>query len=222
MIFYFSGLYAKENFDVVGLRTSAEYDSSSDQFVIQFNRPVVTYEGQRNHPIPIEITPHVDCEWQWLNDMFLVCFLPEGETFTLATKYNVKLKKEFKTYDGAELGQDKFFSFTSVRPDVSSVEIVAWKDSGKPVFKMTFNQFVKMDSLDGGIFITAGDINERLKVRFLDEKNYLSEHQIEQYHKKFQEAFPKNDADEKQKRQEKKGRPFHGYQKMIGIVPNPN
>ena len=34
--------------------------------------------------------------------------------------------------------------------------------------------------------------------------------------------FEQIDADEKQKRQEKKGRPFHGYQKMIGIVPNPN
>jgi uncharacterized protein YfaS (alpha-2-macroglobulin family) len=198
MVFYFSSLYAKENFDVVSLRTSAEYDSSSNQFVIQFNRPVVTYESQRTHEIPIEITPHLDCEWQWLNDMFLVCFLPEGETFTLATKYNVKIKKEFKTYDDAELGQDKFFSFTSLRPDVSNVEIVAWKDSGKPVFKITFNQFVNVESLNDEIFITPGDINTRSKIRLLDEKNYLSDHQIEQYHKKFKRAFPNNDADEKQ------------------------
>ena len=203
MIFCCScNLLADENFDVVNIVTDAGSSAWSNQFAIQFNRPVVTYGTRDQSALPIEVSPNVNCNWQWVNDGLLVCFLSNGERFSLATKYNITIKKEFKTYTGVELGQDKTFSFTTLKPDFSHIEIIAWKDSDKPVFKMTFNQIINIKNLEEVIFIAPdGDINKKSKIKLLDETKYLTDSQVKQLKDNMERLFPNGGVDEKENKE---------------------
>ena len=193
--------YASSDFYVINdsIVTDADRTAWSNQFAIQFNRPVVTYATQYKVELPIEVSPNPNCQWQWVNDGLLICFLPNGERFNLATKYTVKIKKEFKTYNGVEFGEDKIFSFTTLKPDVNKVIIVSWKDSGKPVFQMTFNQFINIKSIEDSIFIAQdGNTGKRTKIKLLDEKKYLNEGQLKQNQESFKKFFLSNNANEKE------------------------
>lgn len=184
---------------IIDIITDSQNSSGTNQIAIQFNRPIVSYGTRNTDNIPIDINPNVNCQWQWINDSLLVCYLANGERFHLATTYNIKIKKDFKTFDGASFGEEKNFSFTTLKPDASYVNIIAWKNSGKPVFRLSFNQIVNTQNLEKTIFIIdANDRKKTFRIKLLDEQKYLGEYEIKQQHDQFLKFFPNNEIDEKE------------------------
>ncbi len=187
--------FAKESLQVLSVVGDGENVNNLTQIAIQFNRPVILYGDKNNIKIPIEISPTVNCKWQWINDTLLTCYLTNKEKLHLSTTYNIKIPKDFKTFDGVGLNEDKSYKFTTLRPDIQYANVVAWKDSGKPVIRMNFNQIINIKNLEKVIFI-SGEKNKNIKIKLLDEKLYLAEYELKQYDENLQKLSPSLNKDE--------------------------
>ncbi len=76
------------------------------QIVFEFNHPVVPLgRMERNaSEIPISIEPALSCQWRWLNSSNLACQLDEQHAMAPSTRYNITVRPEIKSEDGAVLG----------------------------------------------------------------------------------------------------------------------
>ena len=204
-----------EIFKIEQIIPTGENVDNLTQIIVQFNRPVISLgEQTRNKSLPVKIEPDVNCKWQWTTNSTAACYLTQHNRLRLATQYNLIFEKNLKSLDGLELQGQKNFTFSTVRPDVFRAQNYSWKDYGKPVFYINFNQFVQVDNLDKILYITSDNPkfkNKKFTVKLLDEKKFLPENQLEELKSDFRNFF-----------ENKPTKDFDSSKKIIFIEPTEN
>ncbi|SPF41207.1 Alpha-2-macroglobulin domain protein (fragment) [Syntrophobacter sp. SbD1] len=127
------------------------------QIVFEFNRPVVPLgRMERNaSEIPISIEPALSCQWRWLNSSNLACQLDEQNAMATSTRYNITVRPEIKSEDGAVLAEAVTASFITQRPKISFAVFDNWLSPVKPQIRVRFEQAVRQDSIAAHVFFKA-------------------------------------------------------------------
>ena len=148
------------------------------QIVFEFNHPVVPLgRMERNaSEIPVSIEPALSCQWRWLNSSNLACQLDEQHAMAPATRYNITVRPEFKSDDGAVMAEPVTHSFITQRPKVNFAIFEEWLSPVKPQIKVRFEQAVRQDSIEAHAFF-RGAAGLRVGAKVLED------HREEKYEK---------------------------------------
>jgi len=132
---------AQDQLEVLRITPSGENVSELRQIVFEFNRPVVALGNMHrdSKEIPITITPHVNCEWRWLNQTALSCNLDAKNALIEATKYDVVVNPGLIALDKAAMGQAYKHSFTTLLPRVEEASVKIWKSPTHPTIRVKTN-----------------------------------------------------------------------------------
>lgn len=127
------------------------------QIVFEFNAPVVPLGRMERSPseIPIQIEPALSCQWRWLNSSNLACQLDDQHALAPSTRYNITVRPEFKSMEGAVLAASVKHSFITQRPKATSANFMKWLSPVKPIFRVRFNQPVQLSSLQAHVYFNA-------------------------------------------------------------------
>lgn len=198
-LFFAADLSAENSFKIINVIPSGDNVENINQIAIQFSRPVIAFGSNSEVNLPIKIEPGIDCKWQWVNVDLAICYLNQSEKLKLSTSYKLKVVNGFKAFDGAEFVGEKEFRFSTLHPDILNWYIRSWKNQGKPVIQITFNQFVDKNSIEKVLYFTPDDGGEggqgvRYGVSLFDEKKLLSEYEIKNLSDEFYSLF-KNDKE---------------------------
>ena len=112
VIFGFFAIHSCPGFDSQAAETSLKITritpSGVDippgrQIVFEFNRPVVPLGRMERDAseIPVSIEPALSCQWRWLNSSNLSCQLDEQHAMAPSTRYDITVRPEIKSEDGA-------------------------------------------------------------------------------------------------------------------------
>jgi uncharacterized protein YfaS (alpha-2-macroglobulin family) len=137
------------------------------QIVFEFDHPVVPLGRMERSPseIPVSIEPALSCQWRWLNSSNLACQLDEQHAMAPSTRYNISVRPEIKSEDGAGLAAPVTHSFITQRPHTSSAVFDMWLSPVKPQLRVRFDQAVRKDSLESHLFFkTVGGSRVATKV----------------------------------------------------------
>ena len=207
-----SDLSAYDSFKIINVIPSGDNVENVNQIVVKFSRPVVAFGDNNAVNLPIKIDPGVDCKWQWANVDTAICYLNQNEKLKLSTNYKLKVDSNFRTFDGAEFAGEKEFRFSTLHSDVSNFYIKSWVNQGKPIIKLTFNQFVEKDSIEKVLYFTEENDEKNLRskygVNLLEEKQLLSEYDVKNLNDEFNYLF-----------KSKKEKNFDTSKKIIFIQP---
>ncbi len=143
------------------------------QIVFEFDHPVVPLGRMERSPseIPVDIEPALSCQWRWLNSSNLACQLDEQHAMALSTRYNITVRPEIKSEDGAGLAGPVAHSFITARPRASNAAFDMWLSPVMPRSVVQFDQAVLKDSLESHLFFRAkGGSRVAAKV-FEDKRN---------------------------------------------------
>lgn len=94
---------------------------------VAFNRPVVALqiaEEQADLPSPIEISPEIHGQGEWINTSVYV-FQPE-ESLRSSTTYTVRVPAGLTDANGSALPDDYVWSFTTTVPRIEDLELTDW------------------------------------------------------------------------------------------------
>ena len=136
------------------------------QIVIQFNRPVVPIGRMSRDAaeIPIEISPELPCQWQWIDPSALACQLGDDQAFIRSTRYDLTLHPGLRAQDGATIGSRHEHSFVTERPRIAYTNFRTWRAPGLPVIRVIFNQPVTESSVRKHLFIVTASGHRSLHV----------------------------------------------------------
>lgn len=166
-----------------------------DQIVLQFNKPIAVPDYSKQiFNLPIKIDPHIDCKWNVINSKTIACpiNLQGTNKLKLATIYTIIVDNTLKAIDGTMLEQEKKFTFSTLHPDVAEISIYSWKNYGKPIFQLNFNQFIEANVLENVLYIIPDNPklkDKKYKIRILSEEEFLSEDALNNLNKEFQNFF---------------------------------
>lgn len=137
----------KKPLTLLRVTPSGEDVPEGNQIVFTFNRAVVPLGKMTRgkDEVPISITPELNCGWIWISPSSLACNLNDTDKLKLATKYSIKIETGIVAEDGAEL-EPQQHTFSTQRPDVSSVRFSGWTTPGTPTLRVHFNQPVEQES----------------------------------------------------------------------------
>lgn len=143
------------------------------QIVFEFDRPVVPLGRMEREPseVPISIEPALSCRWRWLNPSNLACQLEEKHAMAPSTKYDITVRPEIKTEDGAALAGPVTHSFITQRPRALSAYFEIWISPGKPQLRVRFNQAVRRESLEAHLFF-KGQKGVRVAAKAAEDDRY--------------------------------------------------
>ncbi|MGA2401025.1 MAG: alpha-2-macroglobulin family protein [Syntrophobacteraceae bacterium] len=143
------------------------------QIVFEFNRPVVPLGRMERSAseIPISIEPVLSCQWRWLNSYNLACQLDEQHAMAPSTRYNITVRPEIKSEDGAVLAEPLTHFFITQRPKISFAVFDSWLSPVKPQIRVRFDQVVRQDSMEAHAFF-SGDAGLRVGAKVLEDKQY--------------------------------------------------
>lgn len=131
--------------------------------------------------IPIVIKPKSDCIWVWASKKQLYCDLEGASALAPATSYDLTLSEGLLYVDGEEVPSISH-QFSTVRPELRSVNIERWETPSYPILQAYTNISVEPTSLRESLFLKSnkGELIE-LKATKSDENsnsNELSEYNI--------------------------------------------
>ena len=134
---------------------------NADKIVFEFNQPVVPLgEMERTaDQIPIKIKPSLNCQWRWLNQTSLACFLGEKDGMKPATAYKITVKPELTALSGAVMKEKQIYEIETVRPEVNPARsrLVQYVAPERPQWELAFDTDVKKKSLKSRVsFMTDG------------------------------------------------------------------
>ncbi len=143
------------------------------QIVFEFNRPVVPLGRMERSAseIPISIEPVLSCQWRWLNSYNLACQLDEQHAMAPSTRYNITVRPEIESEDGAVLGEPVTHFFITQRPKISFATFDSWLSPVKLQIRVRFDQVVRQDSLEAHAFF-RGDAGFRVGAKALQDNQY--------------------------------------------------
>lgn len=129
---------------------------------IVFNRPMRPLElaGDETAP-PATMKPAVPGRWSWVGTNALT-FIPE-KRLPRATSYVVEVPAGTKALDGSTLGKPFEMRFSTVKPEVTSIEPYDGSEGLRPDarFTLRFNQPIDERELERAVSIAAGDKKPR-------------------------------------------------------------
>ncbi|MCK4846294.1 MAG: large extracellular alpha-helical protein, partial [Deltaproteobacteria bacterium] len=128
---------------------------ASRQMVFNFNRPVVPLgRMERNdEEIPITITPHLECQWRWLDTSSLACQLGDKQRMKPATRYIVVMEPGISAEDGSTIATTLTHSFITQRARITYTSFDTWRSPGMPSLYVNFNQDVDGASLGEHLYL---------------------------------------------------------------------
>lgn len=131
----------------------------AEKIVFQFNQPVAALGKMErdSSEIPIRIKPALDCEWRWMNQSALACFLPSGRGMKAATAYDITVFPEFKSLSGNKSAGKQNFKIETVRPEImpSSCFLTDFITPQRPQWQISFKTAADIKSLRARIFFKA-------------------------------------------------------------------
>ncbi len=143
------------------------------QIVFEFNQPVVPLGRMERNPseVPISIEPALSCRWRWLNSSNLACQLDEQHAMAPSTRYDITVRPEIKSEEGAVLAEPVTHSFITQRPKISFAAFDAWLSPEKPQIRLSFEQVVRQDSIEAHAFF-RGEGGLRVGAKVLEDHQY--------------------------------------------------
>ncbi len=98
-------------FRIIGFTPNEFNGEAVKELSILFNEPVVSIDelAKENLEMPIDIWPSIACNWKWLNDKTLQCYLEEE--LPKARTYDVTISDQIKNLNGDKLDKKYKFSF---------------------------------------------------------------------------------------------------------------
>ena len=150
------------------------------QIVIDFDRPVVPIGemARTDKALPIAVTPHLDCQWRWLNTQSLACQLGEDDALAAATEYTVVVSPGITTVEGVTMDTPLSHRFTTERPDVRWTRFVTWRSPTTPVIRIFFNQPVHPDSVSEHLYFLSPDGQSRVAVKLIDDPSHRAPSEV--------------------------------------------
>ncbi len=145
------------------------------QIVFEFDHPVVPLGRMERNPseIPISFEPALSCQWRWLNSSNLACQLDEQHAMAPSTRYNITVRPEFKSEEGAVLAEPVTHSFITQRPKTSFARFARWLSPVEPQIRLRFDQVVRKDSIEAHAFF-RGEGGLRVGAKVLEDNQYRS------------------------------------------------
>jgi len=146
--------FAENSLTVVRMTPQGDDVAAPSQIVFQFDRDVVPIGKMDRLPgeIPVEISPHLECEWRWIDMRTLSCFLSGQHKAAEATKYGVLLKPGLKALDGAELKVPFQASFVTSRARIQYYWFREWTSPGTPKVNVTFSNEIEKSTAEQHLF----------------------------------------------------------------------
>lgn len=143
--------------EVVRVTPQGEDVMPPNQIIFEFNRPVVPLGrmDRRAEEIPVEISPHLDCEWRWIDSKTLACLLSEERKTKNATRYSLVMHPGIRAEDGETISSDRSFSFITSRARVSYYWFREWRSPGTPTINLVFTDKVKRESAESHLYFYA-------------------------------------------------------------------
>ncbi|MGO9687504.1 MAG: alpha-2-macroglobulin family protein [Syntrophobacteraceae bacterium] len=143
------------------------------QIVFEFNRPVVPLGRMERSAseIPVSIEPALSCQWRWLNSSNLACQLDEQHAMAPSTRYDITVRPEITTEDGAVLAEPVTHFFITQRPKISFAVFDKWLSPVKPQLRVRFEQVVRQDSIEAHAFF-KGEAGLRVAAKVLEDERY--------------------------------------------------
>jgi alpha-2-macroglobulin len=140
---------------------------SSAMITVVFNRPVVPLvmtAQQADLPDPLQITPAVFGQGEWLNTSVYV-FQPE-EPLRSGTTYTLTIAAGLSDSNGAQLNDDYEWQFTTINASLAYFALSDWVTNPRDYFvnvppdqdfKLTFNQPMDHPSTETAFSLTSSD-----------------------------------------------------------------
>ncbi|MDD3817040.1 MAG: alpha-2-macroglobulin family protein [Thiovulaceae bacterium] len=123
------------------------------EIVFSFDSDVVPLGkmARQSEDILIEFTPELACEWRWISRSSLACKLKQEDRLKAATTYKVSVPQVFSKVDPLRLEEPLQMQFETIRPRITSSNIVAWKNSEQPYVELYANIPVTKKSVQRSI-----------------------------------------------------------------------
>ena len=157
LLFYFVAvagvlptLAAEDELAVVRIQPYGQEVAPNTQILIEFNLPMVPLGdmSRKVSGVPVEISPALECDWQWLNRQALSCLFNDGNALKLATKYQLTILPEFKSSDGLKLRERRRHEFSTRLPKIRYSQFQEWLGPTRPTLNIRFDQPVPKESLE--------------------------------------------------------------------------
>ncbi len=152
---------AADELKLLRVTPSGEEVTERSQIVFQFDRPM-TELGRMDRTaeeVPVEITPAVKCRWRWLNTTALACQLGEADLLKYAERYEIKVRRGFKSLDGSKMKRGARYVIETQRPEVLSNESSFSGRSlspQRPIWRVRFSTAPKSEGLADYFYFRAG------------------------------------------------------------------
>ena len=175
------GIYSHGNSLEKPLKVRAIYPSgeevaTSDRITIEFNQNIVALGASMfiDDVVPVDIEPAVECEWNWVKLNTLQCELPIDTDLESATKYTVTVRPGIRAPNGQVLSNDYVHTFETIIPRITSTWLRSWKSSTQPILQVSFNQSVKLESLQDRLFLYDTSSGKEIPIKICPSNWRLS------------------------------------------------
>lgn len=162
---------------------------NGDAVTFQFNERIQKLDVNK---IPISFSPHLACQWVWLNDQILRCVLDPYEfeyneshqdtskELIDNTTYTVKIGHGFMNVDGQELSTS-VSSFVSSRPMITGLNVLKWQSPVRPIFYASTNTEINLKKVKANSFVLVHkDQRHELELLEFDDYSYLLRNHMRQ------------------------------------------
>lgn len=162
-LFFFPGfsLYAADNapLAVSWMTPQGNNVQPAEKIVFQFNQNVVALGKMEREAseVPIRIKPALACEWRWMNQSALACFLASRNGMKPSTAYEITVLPEFESLSGNKMARKERLKIETVRPEVmpSASFLTDFITPQRPQWQISFKTAADIKSLPPRLFFKA-------------------------------------------------------------------
>ena len=176
IVFFHTSVYAESSLFVRRMVPEGTEVKPTDKIVFEFSEPVVPLGKMErsDNQVPIDIKPRLNCQWRWLNQSSLGCFLSSNDGLKPSTSYQIDVLKGFTALSGAQMASKQSFVLETVRPEInpSYSRFIRYVNPERPQWNIYFNTAAEPES-------GAPSVKENSSRRKKDGKRYESRQKAE-------------------------------------------
>ncbi|MHA1539477.1 MAG: alpha-2-macroglobulin family protein [Alphaproteobacteria bacterium] len=169
VFFAFSAQAETDIVKIVGLIPSGEEVYTTRQISVKFNKPIAKIGEKPSADLGVQITPAVNCDWNWAGTSNLVCNIKSGDELKKATQYTVQISKDAFLKNGKVLKDDYTHVFETERPRASYASFDEWRAPTFPKITANFTQAVEKKSVEKSFVFQAKSGDTKVKVTKVNE-----------------------------------------------------
>lgn len=128
---------------------TAVEETYHDGLEIRFDRPMMTWYGERDGGAVISVAPEVDCRWLWSDDRTLACI--DRQPVPRATRFEVRIGPGLASLEGVPMPPTTLEIDTPVAS--VSARAVEWEDAA-PIFELQPSPDLAYDDLVAALELT--------------------------------------------------------------------